>query len=77
MVYGLYNDPEHCIEDALRGHVTCNDSLRLIDDHIVVRYKFDHNKVSLVTGGGSGHEPSHAGIPSDIINIIIILLLLN
>ncbi|MFZ8942796.1 MAG: dihydroxyacetone kinase subunit DhaK, partial [Gemmobacter sp.] len=28
---------------------------------VVVRTDWDRSKVALVSGGGSGHEPSHAG----------------
>lgn len=28
---------------------------------VVHRQDFDNNKVALVSGGGSGHEPAHAG----------------
>ncbi|MCL8211220.1 PTS-dependent dihydroxyacetone kinase, dihydroxyacetone-binding subunit DhaK [Mesoplasma sp. JKS002658] len=34
---------------------------RLPDYEVVVRSEFDENKVSLISGGGSGHEPAHAG----------------
>lgn len=34
---------------------------KLPDYEVVVRSKFNPNKVSLVSGGGAGHEPAHGG----------------
>ena len=62
----LINEPEHCVEDSLKGLVCINPGLRLLDGHnVVVREDIedvkDAGKVTLVSGGGSGHEPTHAG----------------
>ena len=34
---------------------------RLPDTGVIVRQKEEKGKVALVSGGGSGHEPTHAG----------------
>lgn len=41
------------------------DTLELIEDTPVVKQKSLNNQVLLVSGGGSGHEPSHAGFVGD------------
>ena len=58
---GLYNDPEKCVEDALQGYAMTNGDIRLVDERIVVRSSLDPDKVALISGGGSGHEPAHIG----------------
>ena len=62
----LINDPKHCVEDCLQGLVSINPGLRLLEGHnVVVRADIEDikkaGKVTLVSGGGSGHEPTHAG----------------
>lgn len=62
----LINSVEHCVDDALSGLVSVHTSLRLLQGHkIVVREDIDEvikaGKVTLLCGGGSGHEPAQAG----------------
>ncbi len=62
----LINDPGRCVEECLQGLVMLNPGLRLLQGHnVVVRADIDDvkraGKVTLVSGGGSGHEPTHAG----------------
>lgn len=47
---------------ALRGVASLNPNHRVIeDDKILFNGSHDKKKVAVVSGGGSGHEPSHAG----------------
>lgn len=62
----LINDVSSVVADALEGTVRAAEGLRLIDGTtIVVRDDFEAlraaGKVALISGGGSGHEPAHAG----------------
>jgi dihydroxyacetone kinase-like protein len=59
----LINDPAHVVGDALRGIAAAHPELRVDHEQRVV-YRGDapvRGKVALVSGGGSGHEPLHAG----------------
>jgi dihydroxyacetone kinase-like protein len=59
----LINDPSTVVTDALRGMAAAHPELRVDHDHHIV-YRADapiRGKVGLVSGGGSGHEPLHAG----------------
>jgi dihydroxyacetone kinase-like protein len=60
----ILNDPERAVEDMLRGmELAHGDLIRLIpDQNVVVRADAPiEGKVALVSGGGSGHEPTHGG----------------
>ncbi|GAB1645411.1 dihydroxyacetone kinase subunit DhaK [Krasilnikovia sp. MM14-A1259] len=59
----LINDPATVVTDALHGVAAAHPELRVDHDHrIVVRGDAPvRGKVGLVSGGGSGHEPLHAG----------------
>ncbi|XP_066408332.1 triokinase/FMN cyclase [Molothrus aeneus] len=53
-----------CADDALAGVVACNPRLRLLQGHrVVLRDDLQaiRGRVALLSGGGSGHEPAHAG----------------
>ncbi|XP_055669342.1 triokinase/FMN cyclase isoform X1 [Falco peregrinus] len=60
----LVNSVASCADDALAGLVACNPGLRLLQGHRVV-LRADlvaiQGRVALLSGGGSGHEPAHAG----------------
>ncbi|XP_072722051.1 triokinase/FMN cyclase [Ciconia boyciana] len=60
----LVNSVAGCADDALAGLVACNPGLRLLQGHRVV-LRADlvaiRGRVALLSGGGSGHEPAHAG----------------
>ena len=60
----LINDPADVVADALRGiEAAHGDRVRVDHSHRIV-YRIDAprpGKVGLVSGGGSGHEPMHAG----------------
>jgi phosphoenolpyruvate---glycerone phosphotransferase subunit DhaK len=58
------NDPDHVVEDTVRGFVKAHkDLVRLSDNPRVVAYVSApvRGKVGIVTGGGSGHEPAFIG----------------
>ncbi|MCU7726199.1 dihydroxyacetone kinase subunit DhaK [Actinoplanes sp. KI2] len=59
----LINDPAQVVVDALRGVAAAHPELRVDHEQRVV-FRGDapvRGKVGLVSGGGSGHEPLHAG----------------
>ncbi|KXG44062.1 dihydroxyacetone kinase subunit DhaK [Tepidibacillus decaturensis] len=60
----IINDPEQVVRDMIDGMVMAHPKkLRNIPDTtVIVRADSPvQGKVALVSGGGSGHEPSHAG----------------
>ena len=62
----LINDPSNVVDEALEGLVASNPGLKLLKGHrAVIREDVEEvkcaGKVTLISGGGSGHEPSHAG----------------
>ncbi|MFK8080565.1 MAG: dihydroxyacetone kinase subunit DhaK [Granulosicoccus sp.] len=58
------NSTEGLVTDALNGILRTHD-LSVLDGYphikVVHRCKLDKTKVALISGGGSGHEPAHAG----------------
>ena len=62
----LINNPSETVNDALEGFVATNPRVCLMRSHnVVIRKDVEDvkkaGKVCLISGGGSGHEPSHAG----------------
>jgi dihydroxyacetone kinase-like protein len=59
----LINVPETVVGDALRGIAAAHPELAVdVEQRVVVRRDAPvAGKVGLVSGGGSGHEPLHAG----------------
>lgn len=62
----LINNSLNVVGEALEGFVAANPGLRLLKGHrVVIREDIDElrkaEKVTLVSGGGSGHEPAQAG----------------
>jgi len=59
----LINVPERVVEDALRGMAAAHPELTVdVPNRVVVRRDAPvTDKVGLVSGGGSGHEPLHGG----------------
>jgi dihydroxyacetone kinase len=60
------NSRESLVTEAIDGMLrTAGGRLARLDGYphikVVVRTDWDRSKVALVSGGGSGHEPSHAG----------------
>ncbi|WP_097026829.1 dihydroxyacetone kinase subunit DhaK [Clostridium peptidivorans] len=60
----LINNSEQVVEEMISGMLAAHSGniKRLNEENIIIRYgTIDNEKVSLVSGGGSGHEPAHAG----------------
>lgn len=58
----IINKPETVVLEMCKGIVMAHPELELIPKYKVLKKKeIDKNKVSLISGGGSGHEPAHAG----------------
>lgn len=57
------NDPTKVVDDMLKGMVFCHGNLieRLDGFEVIQRKAEKTGKVAVISGGGSGHEPSHAG----------------
>lgn len=63
----FFNERKHLVDDALEGLVLSAPHANLvrldIDPaiRIVARSDWDKSRVAIISGGGSGHEPAHAG----------------
>ncbi len=58
----IINSPENVVKEMCHGMVLAHPELTLLAKYKVIRRKEKNkNKVSLISGGGSGHEPAHAG----------------
>lgn len=58
------NNPHEVVKDSIEG-LLIDDKLAVLDRfpevRVVVRKDWDKSRVALISGGGSGHEPTHAG----------------
>lgn len=59
----IINDPSAVVDEMIKGMVFAYDDLveRLPETNVIHRRHSKNGKVGLVSGGGSGHEPAHAG----------------
>jgi dihydroxyacetone kinase-like protein len=59
----IINQPSSILDEMLKGIAfTYDDLVERLPETTVIHRKTAHNKkVALVSGGGSGHEPAHAG----------------
>jgi len=63
----LINAKEDIVTEALEGFLLTAGSKDLVrldgfpGTKVIVNRKHNPNKVAIVSGGGSGHEPAHAG----------------
>jgi len=58
----IVNDPESVVLEMCNGMAAAYPQLELDRKYKVLRKKdINKNKVTLLSGGGSGHEPAHAG----------------
>ncbi|KAF7794311.1 hypothetical protein EIP86_005445 [Pleurotus ostreatoroseus] len=56
------NKPDTLVVDSLLGVCALNPKLGLdVPNKVVYNTTHDRSKVALICGGGSGHEPAHAG----------------
>lgn len=57
----LIKDKTHFLKDMLDGLSKTNKDIKIMSDTVVVRADKKQQGVAIVSGGGSGHEPAHAG----------------
>ncbi|WP_338754210.1 dihydroxyacetone kinase subunit DhaK [Bacillus sp. FJAT-52991] len=59
----IINHPENAVKEMLEGFAAAYpDSVEYLADHAVIKRKhLRKGKVAIISGGGSGHEPAHAG----------------
>lgn len=58
----IINNPEHAVSEMLAGIEISDNSLRYIPGfEVITRRTPNKEKVAIISGGGSGHEPAHAG----------------
>ena len=58
----IMNTPENFVYDMFHGMAKAHPELEFVEKYKVVKKKvIDRDKVTLISGGGSGHEPAHAG----------------
>lgn len=56
------NRPETAVMEMCGGIANAHPELEFIQKYkIIKKKKINPDKVSLISGGGSGHEPAHAG----------------
>lgn len=57
----LMKDKTQFVSDMLKGIALADKAHEVIADSVIVRKERKEKGVALVSGGGSGHEPAHAG----------------
>lgn len=60
----IINDPGSAVDDMLEGLVAVNPALALVEGHRIVvdaALLSSKTRVAVISGGGAGHEPAHAG----------------
>lgn len=57
----IINNPDNVVSEMLEGMEKANPELVYIKELEVIARKEKTEKVGVVSGGGSGHEPAHAG----------------
>lgn len=58
----IINKPEDVVREMCKGMVLAHPELEWLEKYTVIKKKrMNKEKVSLISGGGSGHEPAHAG----------------
>ena len=61
----FYNAKDSLVTDAIDGLIATTENVARLDGYphikVIIRTDWDKSKVALVSGGGSGHEPAHAG----------------
>lgn len=64
----LINDPNDVVKELIEGMVETYPHLTYLDGipevKVILRSDIkrgNYNKVAIISGGGSGHEPAHAG----------------
>lgn len=58
----IINQPETAVLEMCSGMVMAYPNLEFIKKYKIIKKKeINRNKVSIISGGGSGHEPAHGG----------------
>ncbi|MBG9735528.1 dihydroxyacetone kinase subunit DhaK [Paenibacillus alvei] len=58
----IMNQPETLVREMCNGMVLAHPDLEFISKYKIMKKKnVNRDKVTLISGGGSGHEPAHAG----------------
>lgn len=58
----ILNKTEDIVREMIEGMVLANPELTCISEkQIILKKEINKDKVTLISGGGSGHEPAHAG----------------
>ncbi|ATO18343.1 dihydroxyacetone kinase [Acinetobacter sp. LoGeW2-3] len=57
----LMNDAENIVVEMCKGFVLAHPELAFNESYKIISRKEKHQNVALISGGGSGHEPAHAG----------------
>ena len=66
----LVNAPGDAVVEALEGFLLANPHLARLDGlpdvKVVLRRDWERDRVAIISGGGSGHEPLHAGYCGEV-----------
>ncbi len=58
----IINKPENLVVEMANGLIMAHPELEFLKKYKIIKKRvINENKVSLISGGGSGHEPAHAG----------------
>ncbi len=59
----IINNPNEVVSEMLAGMAKANPKIRYLGEgvEVIARAEKTPGKVGVITGGGSGHEPAHAG----------------
>ncbi|MFB9860499.1 dihydroxyacetone kinase subunit DhaK [Salinicoccus siamensis] len=61
----LINDKSHFLADMMDGLKYRAENIEVIEETVIVRRMKKNSGVALISGGGSGHEPAHAGFVAE------------
>lgn len=62
----IINNPQNVVMEMCNGIVLAHPDLELIPKYKIIKKRdVNKEKVILISGGGSGHEPAHAGFVGD------------
>ena len=58
----IINEPENMVVEMCNGLVMAHPELEFLKKYKIIKKKnINKDKVTIISGGGSGHEPAHAG----------------
>jgi dihydroxyacetone kinase len=67
----FYDARSSLVDDALESLVRTNSLLLIKEHRVVVSPHSVHGRVAVISGGGSGHEPSHAGFVGSLLDAAV------